>query len=148
MRKMTQSRHSQAAARPVGGAAKKAGVASLRLLVQAVRAGLSASEVRAFIDSSHLDRERVLQVVSVSKRTLERRAAKTLSPEQSDRLARLRRIYDLAADTIGDRDRARLWLQAPSRALDGSAPLDLLDTDAGSRLVEDTLIRISDGAFA
>jgi putative toxin-antitoxin system antitoxin component (TIGR02293 family) len=146
---VTQSRKSAAATtrRPVRPK-KDPGSAALRLLVQRVRAGLSTAEVRAFIDSSLLDRDRVLRIVSVSKRTLERRATATLSPEQSDRLARLRRVYDFAADMIGDRDRARMWLGTPSRALDGNVPLDLLDTDAGTRLVEDTLLRISDGAFA
>lgn len=117
-------------------------------LVKHVRAGLSTAEARVFIASSHLDRDRVLEIVSVSKRTFERRAATTLSPEQSDRLARLRRIYEFAAEMIGDEDRARAWLQTPSRALEGNKPLDLLDTDAGTRLVEATLVRISDGIFA
>lgn len=144
---MSQARRAQPSRRPAP-IQEAADSKSLSNLAKRVRAGLSTAEARAFIASSHLDRDRVLAIVSVSKRTFERRAATTLSPEQSDRLARLRRIYDFAAEMIGDEDRARAWLQAPSRALEGNEPLDLLDTDAGTRLVEATLVRLSDGIFA
>ncbi len=49
---------------------------------------------------------------------------------------------------IGNDQHARKWLQEPNRALKGEAPITLLDTDAGARLVEDALVRISDGIFA
>ena len=50
--------------------------------------------------------------------------------------------------SIGDESRARGWLVDPNRAMKGELPLDLLDTDAGARMVEAVLARIVEGIFA
>jgi putative toxin-antitoxin system antitoxin component (TIGR02293 family) len=121
---------------------------TLHALVSQVRRGLPTETVNAFIAYTRLDKAHVLGVMGISQRTLERKAEAALSPEQSDRLARIKRIYDFATEMIGDEERARGWLQEPNRALEGEVPLDLLDTDAGTQLVEALLIRISDGIFS
>ena len=71
-----------------------------------------------------------------------------LSPEESDRFARVLRLVALAEETFGDRDKARLWLRRPNRALEGRVPLDLLDTDGGARAVETILSRITHGVYS
>ncbi len=71
-----------------------------------------------------------------------------LTPVESDRASRLARIASLAVATFGRADLAHTWLRRRSRALGGSTPLDLLSTDAGTRVVEDELVRISDGVYA
>jgi uncharacterized protein (DUF2384 family) len=40
------------------------------------------------------------------------------------------------------------WLAAPNRALEGTAPLSLLDTDIGTQEVEAVLTRIEQGVFS
>ncbi len=40
------------------------------------------------------------------------------------------------------------WLGKANRSLDGQRPLDLLASDAGTRLVENVLGRIEHGVFA
>ena len=44
-----------------------------------------------------------------------------------------------AADILGGQEQASRWLHTQNRALGGQTPLDLLDTDLGSRQVEDVL---------
>jgi len=121
---------------------------TLQTLVGQVRSGLPTETVDAFIAYTKLDKAHVLDVMGISQRTLERKSESKLSPEQSDRLARIKRIYDFATEMIGDEEHARGWLQDQNRALAGAIPLDLLDTDAGTQLVEAVLIRISDGIFS
>ena len=121
---------------------------NLRLLAGQVRKGLPASDVRSFITRSGLDAKGVLSVMGISSRTLERRSEMLLRPDQSDRFARVVRILRLASEVIGDEPRACTWIQSPNRSLRGEKPLELLDTDAGTRLVEDMLGRLSDGVFA
>lgn len=113
-----------------------------------VRRGLPTREVKAFIENSRLQRKLVLKAARISERTLARKAEAFLSPGQSDRVARVKRIYDRAKELVGDEQRAQIWLQAPNRALGGSKPLELLDTDAGARCVEDILLRVSGGVFS
>ena len=71
-----------------------------------------------------------------------------LRPDESDRLFRVARIAALAEESLGGRDRAARWLKRPNRALGNAIPLQHLDTDLGSRQVEDVLGRISHGVYS
>jgi putative toxin-antitoxin system antitoxin component (TIGR02293 family) len=57
-------------------------------------------------------------------------------------------ILDLAVDVFGDLEVARTWLEHPNRVLKGSAPLELLDTDAGVEQVTQVLNRIEYGVYS
>src|SRR5215469_7077151 len=96
-----------------------------------VRQGLPAAAVRRFVRDSGLDPNALLRVLQISKRTLERKADAHLSPAQSDRFLRVKRIYDVAVETLGDREAAAGWLQDHNRMLEGERPLDVLDTEVG-----------------
>lgn len=84
------------------------------------------------------------------RRTFERRkrANEPLTPTESDRLLRLVRLVAQAQETVGDADRARNWLGRQNRALGGSSPIDMADTDEGARAVETLLGRIDHGIAA
>jgi putative toxin-antitoxin system antitoxin component (TIGR02293 family) len=66
----------------------------------------------------------------------------------SDRLFRVARIAARAEEVFESETAAREWLKRPNRALSGTAPIDLLDTDAGSIQVSDLLGRIEYGVFS
>jgi putative toxin-antitoxin system antitoxin component (TIGR02293 family) len=90
--------------------------------------------------------QRLMRVIQINERTAQRRRERgALSPEESDRIARIARVSQRAIDSLGDENRAREWLKRPNRALQDAAPLDLLSTDAGSELVTDELGRIEYG---
>ena len=131
----------------VGGAARKTEALSGELsLANTVAAGYPT---RAFdeVINSGLVEPRVMYEIVVSRRTLadRKQKAKPLSPEQSDRLARVLRVYARAEEAIGDVSRASRWLHKENRALGGKRPVDLLGTDAGTRAVERVLGRIEHG---
>lgn len=94
-------------------------------------------------------REELFELV-VPRRTLARRrlAGERLSPEESDRAVRLARITAHAERVFGDAEKAHGWLREPSRTLGGTAPLNLLRTETGAHLVEQTLHRIDYGMLA
>ena len=77
-----------------------------------------------------------------------RRAIGALTPDQSDRLMRVVRVIAAAENTFGSFDKAHRWLRRPTTALEGDAPLELLDTSEGSRQVERLLGRIDHGLAA
>jgi putative toxin-antitoxin system antitoxin component (TIGR02293 family) len=84
------------------------------------------------------------------QRTLAFRRAerKRLSPEESARVTRMAKVFALAEETFQNVVKARAWLRRPNRALSGRAPLDLMDTESGARLVEDELTRLAYGVYA
>jgi putative toxin-antitoxin system antitoxin component (TIGR02293 family) len=84
--------------------------------------------------------------LAVPRKTLShRRMLGSLTSDQSDRLARILRVIGDAEETFGDPAKAHVWLRRPTPLLDGEAPLDRLDTDAGTRQVEAILGRIDHG---
>lgn len=115
--------------------------------IRAVRKGFPAEKLNAVSRLLGVDRAVLLSVLGVSKRTLQRKhvASARLSPAASDRLSRIDRIYNLAAEVFGDRQKAADWLKRPSRALGKELPLTLLDTDSGTQQVERELRQIQHG---
>ena len=53
-----------------------------------------------------------------------------------------------AAEVLGTKEKADLWLEAPNRALGGATPLSQLHTGAGADAVEAVLTRIEHGIFS
>lgn len=119
-------------------------------LADVVRDGLPTDKAVGFLTwlSESVPRDVLMRVAGISRRTLERRTRGRLSPDQSDRLARMARVIDVAIDAIGTQEQALLWLNAPNRSLEGVRPVELLDTDAGARRVEAVLGRLREGSFA
>ncbi len=117
-------------------------------MVQTIRRGGGLSEVQEILDTGTLTATELDHVVLPRKTLAHRRKLGSLTPEQADRLLRVRRILDMAANTFGSPDKAGIWLRRPTAVLSGERPLDLLDTDAGTRMVENLLGRIDHGVAA
>jgi len=82
-------------------------------------------------------------------RTLQHRRSRRekLTVEESDRVLRATRVLAIAETIYGSRQRALAWLRRPHARLGGRAPLSLLNTDTGSRIVEELLVQIDEGMF-
>jgi len=117
-------------------------------LTAAVRAGLPISLVDEVVADGLLTAAELDRLAIPRKTLAHRRTSGRLSPEQSDRLLRLLRVVGQAQTTFGAADKAARWLRCPTRALDGSAPLDLLDTDIGAQRVGRLLGLIDHGIAA
>jgi putative toxin-antitoxin system antitoxin component (TIGR02293 family) len=118
-------------------------------LAEAVGIGFPTRAVEVVLKAGLLAAEEMYALV-VPRRTLAHRRGKQkiLSPEQSDRLARVVRVLGRAEDALGARDSADRWLRKDNRALGGKRPLDLLGSDAGTRMVERVLGRIEHGGYS
>ena len=121
-------------------------------LIAAVRKGLPAHSLElVFRDLNNLDvsQTTLYRTVGNTRTLLRKRANKSLlSPEESDRLARVARIFVRAEDALGEPDKAHRWLARVNRALGGERPIDLLDSDTGSIAVERELGRLEQGVFS
>src|SRR5689334_13671000 len=109
--------------------------------VHSVEEGLprtSLTELKRFSGLSDTDLSAV-----IPRRTLTNmKAARRLTPEQSDRVARIAGIAAHAQRVFGDVEVGRQWLLTGNPALAGQPPLRLLRTGSGAQLVEAVLVRI------
>ena len=82
-------------------------------------------------------------------RTLQHRRSRRekLTVEESDRVLRMMRALSQTESVYASRERALTWLRRPNPRLEKRTPLELLKTDAGSRIVEELLIQVSEGMF-
>jgi putative toxin-antitoxin system antitoxin component (TIGR02293 family) len=119
-------------------------------LAQLVRKGLPAGSVTALAEKLHVGNRVLSRKLGIPQRTLTRRLSQRslLTSAESDRTVRMARVYASAVEMIGDQQKAIEWLGTPNRALGGERPLDQLDTDMGTRMVEDILGRIAYGVYS
>lgn len=104
------------------------------VILRLISLGLQRSEVDAAI---------------IPLRTLQHRRSRRekLTVEESDRVLRVIRVISLAESVYDSRERALAWLRASNPRLTGRAPLSLLNTDTGARIVEEMLVQIDEGMF-
>ena len=112
-----------------------------------VRRGLPVRALDHLAQMLQVERAELARVLGVSLRTLQRKSGESgrLDPAVSDRLARVRRILDLATDVLGEQAKGASWLTSKSRALGGEVPLRMLDTDMGTQRVQQELHQIEFG---
>ncbi|MCG5515445.1 MULTISPECIES: antitoxin Xre-like helix-turn-helix domain-containing protein [unclassified Ectothiorhodospira] len=117
--------------------------------VNDIRKGLPASSVLNMARTLQTTENYLLPIISISDRTLQRRRKekKLLDPVESDRLYRLAKVYARAIEVFEDEGVALDWLKSMNRAL-GDVPLMLLDTEAGTDMVERVLTRIEHGVYS
>ncbi len=117
-----------------------------------IRTGLTSSAVQHLARALGLKTEEQVRIFDLSPATLGRvrgsKDSRLLSPGTSDRLFRAAAVAALAEDVFEGRERAVAWLRVPNPALQGKTPMELLDTDIGSRRVETVLRRLEYGIYS
>ena len=116
-------------------------------ILRIVEGKLAPAVIKRLI-SLGLERSEIDAII-IPQRTLQHRRSRRekLTVEESDRVLRAIRVLSLAESVYGTRERALAWLRKPHARLDGRAPLSLLKTDTGSRIVEELLVQIDEGMF-
>lgn len=118
-------------------------------LQKAIREGFPQTVVEEVMHAAGLTLKELATSLDLSARSLQRRRRQgRLARYESDRLYRLARIVALAKHYLGEDAKASRWLRRPNRALGGSAPLELIDTEPGARAVENVLGRIAYGGVS
>lgn len=113
-------------------------------------AGLPFKAVETLVGKSGLRQQDVLGAAQLPASTLARRKkAKKLEPAESERLFRVARVFERAAELFeGDAAAARRWLTEPVRGLGYRVPLELARTQVGAQLVLDLIGRLEHGVFS
>ena len=114
-----------------------------------VEKGLPLPALEEFAAYSGFPMKDLLEVV-IPARTLKHRRQRqeSLSLDESDRLARVARLYELGVKVFGNADKARRWLSKPKHRFDERTPLAMMRTELGGRGVEEMLYQVDEGMFA
>jgi putative toxin-antitoxin system antitoxin component (TIGR02293 family) len=109
--------------------------------------GIDARRVKRLIERGVLSAKQVYRVIP--ERTFNRRLAKreALKPAEADAIGRLVRITDTAQKMLGDKEFAHEWLTLPNPALKWQVPIEMAESDAGVREVDDALSRFGHGDY-
>ncbi len=118
-------------------------------LIESIRGGLSFKAVTEAAETLGMTIKDLAAFGVIPPRTLSHsKKSGRFTHAQSDRVARFFRVWQKAKGTFGSLEKARGWMNRPTRPLGGKAPVALLDTEEGARFVEDLLFRIDHGLAA
>jgi putative toxin-antitoxin system antitoxin component (TIGR02293 family) len=115
-------------------------------LDEAIAEGLPSGSLTALMQAADLSANDLAPIIP-TRTLMAAKSRERLTPEQSDRLARLARLLSLAEETLGSKEKARAWMDRPNRALGGKRPLELARRSSGSLLVEQVLGRLAYGVY-
>jgi putative toxin-antitoxin system antitoxin component (TIGR02293 family) len=115
-----------------------------------IKRGFRPLVFASFKRNTRFSNKVLCRVLGVSERSVERMAAEDerIKPIVSDRLYRAAKVIAFAEEVFESRDAGLEWLETPQTGLVGKKPLDLIETEAGAREVEEELNRIEHGFVA
>ncbi len=126
-----------------------AGEGSGPVTIRTVRKGLSIGIFKSLATNLDMSDRELARTLNIPNRTFDRRLAQgILSPEESDRLARVTKIFNEAREVFGSPEKARGWMSTALAVFEGETPLQRADTSLGATQVEDVLGRIDQGVYS
>jgi len=118
-------------------------------LFSLLRSGLPYSAWEYFSKLTRFTEKEMLTLTQMSRSTLNRRKGSHLEPLESERLARVARVfYKTLRMFRGDLERARLWFTTPRPTLGGNTPFEMTSLEPGALEVEDVIGRIQYGVYS
>ncbi len=111
--------------------------------------GLPVACFEALSQAMDINEKDLAGLVRISPSTIGRRKkAGSFPPEEGERVLRLMRVAQRAAELFGRKDRAIRWLKHPNAACDGRSPLEFLETEPGAAHVLRLIGRLEHGVFS
>ncbi len=116
-------------------------------MARIARSGVAANAVDILIDQG-FTRGETGWIVAPRTLTHRRRKNEPLSPEETGRLLRAAKLHAMAGIVLGDEERARRWLHKPRATFGGVSAMEMMQTEYGGQVVEETLGQLDAGYFA
>ena len=122
-------------------------------LAQIVRRGLPLTIQAVFLSRGMTKEE--FHLIVIPHRTFRHRIERlnkglveALTPDESDKALRAARVLSLAEQVFANKDKAFSWMRKAKKRFNGESPMEMLQSEAGARLVEQMLIQVDEGMFA
>jgi len=110
-------------------------------LANLVSRGLPHGSIKSLAEHG-IPEQHIFRFIIPRRRYHRRRDSETkLTPEESDRAARVARLLALATLVFDDGELAARWLGTPKRQFGSRVALELLASSIGARVVEESLLR-------
>ena len=117
--------------------------------MQLIRAGLETEVIESFLIKENLLVKDILERLDIPSSTyfLKKKHHKPLDTSSTEKFIRLITVFMMATEILG-KSEAKDWIYRNIPSLGDEAPINLLDTEVGHRLVEQALLRIKYGMYA
>lgn len=116
--------------------------------VRLIRNGLEIKVIESFLAKENILVKDVLERLDIPASTYfsKKKNHQRLDAYTTEKFVRLISVFKMAADVLG-KSEAKNWIYRSIPSLGNDAPLNLLDTEAGHRLVEQALLQIKYGMY-
>ena len=116
-------------------------------LAEITRKGVSPDLMAVLIDSGFTRRE-VDWIVPLRTLSHRRQNGRPLNANETACFLRAVKIRAMAEAVLGNPETALAWLRKPRRSFGGISAMELLQTEAGGQVVEESLGQLDEGYFA
>lgn len=119
-------------------------------MVEEAAAGVPASAVFDLMDLSHLNKQFIAGMLSLSTKTLDRYrvSGKHLNPSSGEMILKLYSLVKKGEELFGNTEEFGKWIEKPAYGLGFKVPKELMKSTSGVDLVMEELIRIEYGDLA
>jgi putative toxin-antitoxin system antitoxin component (TIGR02293 family) len=116
--------------------------------IKTIREGINPELIEHFLSEESFVVKDILISLNIKPSTYfaKKKDQKRLDSTSTEKFLRLFSVVQIAQDILGPAE-AKNWLYRNIPALGDQIPLDLLDTEAGHRLVEQALLQIKYGIY-
>ncbi len=115
-------------------------------VVRVSREGIVTSAVDLLVDQG-FNRRDLDWIIPLRTLTHRREKGQKLTTDETERWLRAAKISALAQEVLGA-EKAMAWLNKPRKIFDGLSAMELIKTEPGASLVEETLSQLDEGYFA
>lgn len=118
-------------------------------VIEMSQKGITKASLMAFIHYLNFSADQFAQLIPITLRTIQRYSnEQTFNPTISEHIILLMFLVEKGIEIFGSLERFMSWFQAPSQALGGHMPCDLVYLKTGTQMVMDELGRIEYGVYA
>lgn len=113
-----------------------------------IHEGLPSKKVEKLLHSSGWTKTQLFEWAHIPPANGHKRfKAGKFHDHESERIARLARVYDAALDMLRNPQRATEWMMEPNMRLGGNSPVEVAGTELGAAEVEALIGRIQHGVY-
>ncbi len=117
-------------------------------VIAQIKRGLPTASFEKLRNEFGVTAAELAKTLNINMRTLSRRKQSgRLDVDESERVYRLARLFQIALNLFEDAGLVRRWFSAPKEIFGGLAPLAYADTEPGAQEVEKQLRRLEHGVF-
>ncbi|WP_168058448.1 type II toxin-antitoxin system Xre/ParS family antitoxin [Candidatus Manganitrophus noduliformans] len=118
-------------------------------VIEMSKEGITKASLMDFVRFLNFSPDQFARLLPITLRTIQRYSGKQrFSPTVSEHIIQLVFLVGKGIEVFGSLEKFMSWFNAPSQALGGNVPSDLVSLKTGTQMVMDELGRIEHGVYA